>query len=251
MMHFRSNCLRLFYILPLICLSLFVKGQALESVEKNEPQDGVTILFDAAFTFDINGQRSPGLSTSSIVFNMPTSKDIGFGVNVNFGISGSSFIKTGLRYKSVGTKVYLDNLRWPSEIGPNGFEPDPTLPRYFDNTRSYRFIAIPIMYRYQFNRSKLTPFFEIGILPHFYFNTKVTSESNVSKMEETRNETSDGFKRMITAGVLSVGMNYKISDENGIFIQPIYTYFLNGFSSQFVATEISSFGFELGLRHRM
>ena len=45
------------------------------------------------------------------------------GGNFNVKIFENGFIKSGIRYAQVGFINKVDNLRWPSEIGPNGFEP--------------------------------------------------------------------------------------------------------------------------------
>ena len=50
------------------------------------------------------------------------------GANFNLKVAKNLFLKTGLRYALLKTRQEINDLRWPSEIGPDGWMPDPTLP---------------------------------------------------------------------------------------------------------------------------
>ncbi len=143
-----------------------------------------------------------------------------------------------------GFKSEANDLIWPSEIGPNGFEPDPTLPRYLHNTTNLKFIEIPLLARYEIGRKKLSLFFELGFAPHIYINTKTTRSSNLG----SESETTFGGKRLRMAVVLGFGMNYKVSDKFQLFIQPTARRYISNSNQPSFENRLRNIGLEFGIR---
>ena len=173
------------------------------------------------------------------------------GFNFNFRIYDKILFKTGLRYAQIGDQTLQDDLRWPSEIGPNGFEPDPSLPRFIRSTTIHRFIEVPLFLRYEINQNKLSPYVEFGVSPHLYTDTRVGSETNLTSSSMTVDYSQNIFdlKKMQFAAILGLGMNYSVADVSQVFVQPTFRYHMTEISNNPNSNRLFSFGLELGYRY--
>ncbi|MDF1695856.1 MAG: outer membrane beta-barrel protein [Saprospiraceae bacterium] len=171
------------------------------------------------------------------------------GANFNFRLFDQIMMKTGIRYTQLGSVIKLDDLRWPSEIGPNGFEPDPTLPRYIHNHRSSKYIEIPLHARYEFSHKKNAFYIEAGFSPQFYINTTLEEKTNLDSESMVIDETEFGERRLILGYVIGFGMNHNYSDKIQLFFQPMLRYYPSS-STIFPGSPIdsSSLGLEFGVR---
>ena len=172
------------------------------------------------------------------------------GANFNFRIFEKIMFKTGFRYANLGDKFFRDNLRWPSEIGSNGFEPDPSLPRYINFITKHRYIELPLIVRYEMNTKKLNPFIELGLAPHLYVNTKYVSKTNLGNDSETRDfsEMAMGFNKLQLAAVVSFGANFNVNEAIQIFAQPTLRYHINRMTDNPNSYRFYSVGIEFGMR---
>lgn len=172
------------------------------------------------------------------------------GANFNFRIFEKVMFKTGIRYANVGDNFFMDDLRWPSEIGPNGFEPDPTLPRYINLITKHRYIEIPLIVRYEIANKKFSPFVEFGLSPHLYVNTKTINKTNFTSSSVVRDysELADGFNKLQLAAVLSVGANYNANKTIQVFAQTTLRYNINRLTENENSLRYYSVGLEFGVR---
>jgi len=186
-------------------------------------------------------------SDNSGVSNINT---IRFGANFNFRIYERVMVKTGIRYTTVGDLFFLNDLRWPSEIGPNGFEPDPSLPRYINSYTKHRYINIPIAFRHQLNQSKFNTFIEYGFSLLLYLDTDLITESNISEEKRTINyiETNPNFNSTQYTMNFSFGANYDLSNSIQLYGQPNFQVHLNKTFSGSVPNRYYSIGLEIGIR---
>lgn len=172
------------------------------------------------------------------------------GANFNFRIFEKVMFKTGFRYANLGDSFFIDDLRWPSEIGPNGFQPDPSLPRYINSVTKHRFIEVPLIFRYEINNKKFAPYFEVGLAPHIYINTKSLYETNLESSSETSDfsESISDFNKLQIAAVVGFGVNYKIRERSQLFAQPTLRYNLHRISDNPNDDRLISIGIEFGYR---
>ena len=174
--------------------------------------------------------------------------DLRIGSNINVEVFDRLFLKSGVRYVTLSTKESGEELRWPSEIGPEGWMQDPSLPRFVENFYQRRYIEIPLLIRLQFGRKKLSGFIELGFSPHIYLNTKVSSTTNQVSLSETINETESGARSLRYAFVLGIGVNYNATDRIQIFGQPVIRNYQSR-NRNGSGLKPGNFGIELGLRY--
>ena len=198
--------------------------------------------FDIVGSIDYTNINEP-FSTS--FYAVDSKINFRFGGNFNVKIKEKSFLKTGIRYVEVGYKEDIDDLRWPSEIGPNGYEPDPTLPKYFDNVIDQKFIEIPILFRYDFVDKKFGLYVEAGVSPHIHLSTRNKSTSNLG----TFTSNIDGQdKRFNMSYIIGFGTNYTLSNTLQLFVQPTFRLYPANTAPLNLGLTRRSFGVEFGIR---
>lgn len=175
------------------------------------------------------------------------------GANFSFRIYKDIMIKTGLRFCNLGEVIRVKNIMWRSEVGPDGFELDSSLPRYFNIKTAHRYIEIPLLVRYNLGGHGRTNFFiETGISQHIYVNTKITTKSNLETVvnKENISEETTGFNNIQTAIIISIGLNYDFSDQFSLFGQPTFRYHRSGIrlNPNASISRHYAIGLELGIR---
>lgn len=202
--------------------------------------------FDYSLDFAASVDRNTSvISASSGSIETFPQYNLRIGGNINYRISENTFIKSGIRFAEVESRTIESGLRWPSEIGPNGFEPDPTLPRYFDNTFNFSYVAIPLVARYEFRKKKLAFFVEGGFSFHFKVNSEIETRSNVSTTSASIAGTDEGVD---IAYVLSGGLNYNVNQIFQLFLQPTIRVIDTNSSMILRISKIRNYGIEFGIR---
>lgn len=171
------------------------------------------------------------------------------GFNYNKRLTTKLFLKTGIRLASVG---YEDekktDLRWPSEIGPNGYVFDPSLPHEIQLTHNYWFLEIPLALRFEFTNKKFSPFIESGISPSVYLTTRTTSVTDIgTDVTYQKNGTSD-FTSMHLVGMVSIGTNFTVNEKFQLFGQATYRYHLTKLADAPIEEHLYNYGIEIGVR---
>jgi len=202
--------------------------------------------FDYSFDFVRGLDRNKVLS--GFISRFESSYDARIGANVNVKVQDITFIKSGIRFTTIGTKEIMNDLRWPSEISSNGWMPDPSLPRFMETIYKRRYIEIPLHVRFQFGQNALSGFVELGFSPHIYLNTKMSSTTNLESSSETINETELGGKRIRNSFVFGIGVNYTATNRIQVFAQPTIRRYQSHLSSG-LGLKQSNIGIELGLRY--
>lgn len=168
-----------------------------------------------------------------------------FGVNFNARIFDDLLFKTGLRFAEVGfsSQKSFDDIYNVSMFGI--FNP------LFIISYQYRFIEIPLVFRYEIGKKKLQFYVEAGFSPHFYLNSQEVVDFEL----DTRTTTfDDSVKRTNIAFVFAVGVNYKISKYLQMFIQPTIRNFKNNSRIIFgilLNDRPVSYGLEIGVRRAL
>ena len=172
------------------------------------------------------------------------------GFNYNRKLSNRIFIKTGVRLANVGYKHQkVEGIRWPSEITPEGFMDDPTLPNIMQAFTNYSFIEVPLALRYEFNSTKFSPFVEMGVSPSYYLTTRIKTVTEIdSKVETYRGFNASEFSNIHMVGVASVGTNYNLISTFQLFGQVAYRYHFTRLVEAPITEHLYNYGVELGVR---
>jgi len=174
------------------------------------------------------------------------------GFNYNKRLANKFYLKSGIRLASVGYKGGVkDDLRWPSEIGPNGYMPDPSLPKQIQQIYDYRFLEIPIIGRYEFSNKRFTPFIELGISPSYYLTTRITSITDLGTSTISKRGGVSTNKNLHFVSVASIGGNYLINNSIQVFGQLAYRYHLTNLYDAPVTKHLYNYGLEIGVRKRI
>lgn len=172
-----------------------------------------------------------------------------FGANFGFRVATALMMKAGLRYASIGTTLINGDVRWPSEIGPNGWIPDPALPRSIRSTTTDRFVELPLIVRYEINHHRWQPYIESGLSVHYYHNTK-TASVGLSKSTMIERVASPNLNSLQLAFVVGIGVQYAVSPDYQVYVNPTYRVHINEWNT-FLGERLSTVGVEFGLRRRL
>lgn len=120
--------------------------------------------------------------------------------------------------------------------------------KYLNN---YTYFEIPLSfgYRFQYNNFEITP--EVGIITGFLYKKEGMNISNDLKNNETYIHTLP-YKQLIISGTLAININYNISENLGIFIEPAYRQTIASFfnSSSIIKGNSKSFVVKFGIRKK-
>lgn len=175
------------------------------------------------------------------------------GFNYNRKISKNIFLKTGLRFASIGYKgEKITGIRWGSEHdGMGGWILDPSLPHEFQLVYDYWFTEIPMAGRFEINRKKLSPFFELGISPSIYLTSRKKTVTDIGKESEVPNGDVQDFNRLHVVGFISFGLNYSLNDTFQLFGQPVFRYHLTQLADAPISEYLLNYGIEIGIRRKI
>ena len=177
-----------------------------------------------------------------------------YGLNYNHRLTNSIFLKTGIRFASLGYQgIKKTDLRWGSQSdGNGGVIIDPNLPQEVQIKNSYWFIEIPLMFRYELDQKKWTPFFEAGISPHIYLTTKIKQITDLETTTEIRRNNPSSNRHLNFAFNLSFGWNYQLNENLQFFGQPILRYHLSSsYKTGPIKEHYYNIGLEFGLRKKL
>jgi hypothetical protein len=168
------------------------------------------------------------------------------GFNFNQRLSEKWFLKTGLRFASVGYRSAKKELRFGDQHdGSGGF--DETSTRIQQLTIDYFFLEVPIMIRYEWKQEKWSPFFEGGISSSYYLVTRLTTSIDDDDTTRLDNQSDAAIPIYFVANA-SLGMNYNISEQWQAFGQSIFRFHLNPISNEVIKEYLYSLGLEMGIR---
>lgn len=116
---------------------------------------------------------------------------------------------------------------------------------------NFKYFEIPLSfgYKFQHNNFEITP--EVGIITGFLYKKEGMNISNDLKNNETFTHTLP-YKQFIISGTLAININYNISENFGIFIEPAYRQTIASFfnSSSIVKGNSKSFVVKFGIRKK-
>ncbi|MFZ2901196.1 MAG: outer membrane beta-barrel protein [Saprospiraceae bacterium] len=225
---------------------------ALPFIAFSQPNSTVDLVggADYAFRFLKNTTEDPATQVVMDVREQDEFGKLNFraGFNYNRRLFGPLWLRTGLRWASVGYVVQdVDDLRWPSEFDPNtgAYTPDPNLPHELRLTREYWFIEVPLVARLETGKKKLKSFFEIGVSPHVYLTSRT---KQVTDLETKQDFGTGDVNTLSLAGIVSIGFQYQAGKRTALFFQPIFRYHLTPLSDAPIRENLYNYGLEIGVR---
>lgn len=166
------------------------------------------------------------------------------GFNYNLGITSKIFLKTGLRFASVGYQKKKMELRLGNGQSPT----EPGLPTEIQTAYDHWFTEIPIVARYEINQKKLSPFFELGILPSIFMAGRTRTKTNLGSDSKFWDTDIYQFNRLHIVGFISFGLNYSLNDNYQLFGQPAFRYHFTDLVDKPIGERLYNFGIEVGVR---
>lgn len=174
------------------------------------------------------------------------------GFNYNKRLTKSLFLKSGIRLASVGYyDEKLSDLRWPSEIGPNGFELDPSLPHKIHNSTNYWFLEIPLAARYEISHARFSPFIELALSPSVYLTTRIKKETDINTEVTFKRSSNSDFSTVHLVGSASFGSNYTINNKFQLFGQVAYRKHFTKLVDAPIIEKLYNYGLEFGIRRKL
>jgi hypothetical protein len=235
-------------------MKLFISSLliALPFIVFSQPNSTVDLVGGADYAFRFLKNTSDDLATQ-VIMDVREQDEFGklnfrAGFNFNRRLFGQLWLRTGLRWASVGYVVQdADDLRWPSEFDPNTgtYTPDPSLPHQLKLSREYWFVEAPLVARLETGKKKLKSFFEIGVSPHIYLTTHT---KQVTDLETEQDFGADDVNTLSLAGIVSIGFQYQATKRTALFFQPIFRYHLTPLSDGPIRENLYNYGLEAGVR---
>lgn len=175
-----------------------------------------------------------------------------FGLNYNYRIKNKFLLRTGIRFTSVGYQTKESNLRQAYMIAMVEVDPSVRLKSLVD----YHFLEIPIVGRWEWEKTRWTPFFELGVIPSIFLQTRIKAvvplDNEIQTIIQTGNDFIENPNKFHLVGFLSFGVNYHLSDQLQLFGQPAFRYHFMSVSADGVfGIHLLSTGLEVGLRKKL
>jgi len=197
-------------------LGTFCHGQKSSSVDFIAGAGTAYLSLDKEYQEQMNTLLFDGRDGASRFLNWK------LGINYNKQIKNHLFIKTGIRLESIGFKdERFKDLRWPSEHdGNGGFMLSPDLNHDIQNAAYFWYIGLPVHLRYELEKNKIQPFFEIGLAAKYFALYRVKKETEIKNFYpfsfSEKQNTANTFHMTANA---SAGFNYNLSEQVQIFTQ--------------------------------
>lgn len=192
---------------------------------------------------DLEYQLRNRKTAESFKFNYST------GINFNIGLTGNLAVKTGLRFSNPGYSISrVEQIDFTQDIN----EVEKIVPFTSDSETAYRYkvhhnlTQIPIGVKYVARGGFCEPYFELGVIPSFYGVTRVSGFDVNGNKTEIKIE--ENINKVNFISFISVGGNYKISDNLSVFTQISGHYQLNDLRIESARERLLGVGFEVGVR---
>lgn len=174
------------------------------------------------------------------------------GFNYNRRISSKMILKLGIRFINNGyNKNKITDIRWPSEVVNGIYVRDPSLPHEIQYTSNHWFLEIPLIFQYEINYKKLSPFFEFGMasLIHLKSNKRRITDIETTTIEWNSLEK---FNKLQLGAVISIGINYTYNDNFQTFAQISGRYHFTSLLAEVPINEnLYNLGLEIGIRKKI
>ncbi len=149
-------------------------------------------------------------------------QSLNFGLRYKFWEAKSISLRAGLDLTSYG---FMDRkitvVRWPSEITPQGYIFDPSLPHELHNGRKFIYLEMPIAGMLKKSFNKWTPNIQLEIIPQYLISYKSISNTDIGNSSRLQSPPDKYNKFNFAAGV-TIGTYYSLSSTVSILVNCFY-----------------------------
>jgi hypothetical protein len=174
-------------------------------------------------------------------------QSLNFGLRYNFYHSKSYGFKFGLDLSSYGfMDQKISNVRWPSEITPEGYKFDPSLPHEFHNGRKFIYLESPIAGCLKKSFGKWTPIIQLELIPQFLIAYKSIRKTDLENNSDIQSPPSSIEKFNLAVGA-NIGTYYRILPKVSIFLNGFYRRQLFGIVDAPITAKLYGMGINVGI----
>lgn len=155
--------------------------------------------------------------------------------------------KVGIEINALGfMDRKITGVRWPSEITPDGYVPDPTLPKEIQTGRKFIYFDIPLALELKKSWSRWTPNIQIELVPQFLvsikniYKTEFGTETDFAKPTKYTN-------RFNLASGVSIGSYYRINEKWSVLLNGYYRRQLFDIVDAPITASLYAFGINAGV----
>lgn len=234
------------FILLIAFSSIVVQGQ-----ESKPTKNFKRIMIGVNFSPDYNFRtltNKDGSSSNNIVIksrNELEKAKYGYttGLNVCINFQKHVALETGIQYSNKGYKTKNLNLIFAP--------PNSGLPVKSQSIYAYKYIGVPLRVKFTFGTSKIRFLSSAGFMTNFLLKVKQTdiSEYANGKTEEKTQSTTSGFKKVDISPLISVGIDYKLTDKIHVLAEPTFRYGVLKTRDAPVKENLWSTGVNIGVYH--
>lgn len=132
-----------------------------------------------------------------------------FTLSTDFDLIANLKLKTGLGFANLGyTRQDLKNLRWPSEITPQGFVFDPGLPHEIKSKQFLQYIELPLLLQFYTAENSIQFYGSAGCINQYMVRVKAINETDLSK--ETKSGKPNGLNKYNLMYDFELGSQIKV-----------------------------------------
>ena len=205
-------------ILVMAFLSLTVFGQ------KSKRTNKITIgySFSPDYSFRTLKNSDGNSSTDLVIKNRDDIEKAKFGYttgfNISFNFSSLIDFETGIQFSNKGYKTKEQHLIY--------FPPSPGSPDRATISYSYQYIGIPLKVTFAFGKNKARFITSAGFITNFLTNVKQSINLKYADgTKEKKNQSStSGFNKIDVTPVVSIGVDYKITDKIHLSAAPTFRF---------------------------
>ncbi len=181
------------------------------------------IGFNESFRI-LSYDKSDTTLNNSIALSVDDSKVRALNGGFRYRILDKKYLsfKAGLEVNALGfMDRKITGLRWPSEITPDGFVPDPTLPKEIQSGRKFIYFDIPLALELKKSWGRWTPNIQIELVPQYLvsiksiYKTEIDTETDFAKPTKYTN-------RFNLASGVSIGSYYRINEKWSVLLSGYY-----------------------------
>jgi hypothetical protein len=173
--------------------------------------------------------------------------------SINGGVRYRIFDKKYLSFKAgveVNALGFMDkritDVRWPSEIKPDGYVFDPTLPHDIQTGRKLIYFDLPLAGEIKKSWGKWTPIIQLELVPQYLITIKSITKTEFGKKSNFQKPTGNVDRFNLALG-FSFGSYYNLSDNWSFMINFFYRKQLLGIINAPITAKLYAFGFNAGV----
>ncbi len=167
------------------------------------------------------------------------------GLNLLFHCSKYVGFETGIQYSNKG---------YGSKYREIIFQiPEPGLPVKFKSTYSYQYVGIPLKARFVFGDNKARLLSSVGFITNWLLQVKQSTVLAYAdgRTESRKQSSREDFNRLDLSPIVSVGIDYRVSDKLYLSVEPTFRYGLLKTAESTIAEHLWSAGVQFGIYQKL